>query len=115
MIEPTNKETDLLPELDDDAVDEIFTRFYVGPYTDMQHYCIQKIARSAYQLGARDHAATANSWITHRTPRRADASTDGMVIIPVGNGGTTATIDYNLVAPGQPWAFFNAKPGRFER
>lgn len=57
----------------------------------------------------------ANGWTRSRQPTAADLHRDiGHVLIPVGNGATTATIDYTLVVPGQPWARFDSSPGRFE-
>jgi hypothetical protein len=56
-----------------------------------------------------------NGWIRSRLPTKNDTSLTNMVQIPVGHGGTTSTIAYDLIIPGQPWAPWNSTPGRFEK
>lgn len=56
-----------------------------------------------------------NGWIRSRLPTVEDASYSAHVLIPVGNGGTTSTIAYHLIVPGQPWAPWGSNPGGFEK
>ena len=56
-----------------------------------------------------------NGWIRSRLPTVEDTGYAGHVLIPLGNGGTTSTIAYDLIVPGQPWAPWGSNPGRFEK
>ena len=56
-----------------------------------------------------------NGWIRSRLPTVEDANGVGVVLIPVGRGGTTSTINYHLIVPGQPWAPWGSNPGGFEK
>lgn len=53
---------------------------------------------------------SASDWITHRLPTDADGP---VVIIPIGDGTTKATIDGHLVVLGQPWAPADTNPGPY--
>lgn len=56
-----------------------------------------------------------NGWIRSSLPTVEDAGYYNHVLIPVGNGGTTSSIAYHLIVPGQPWAPWGSNPGRFEK
>lgn len=56
-----------------------------------------------------------NGWIRSRLPTVEDAKGVGVVLIPVGHGGTTSTIAYHLIVPGQPWAPWGSNPGGLEK
>lgn len=56
-----------------------------------------------------------NGWIRSRLPTLEDTNGVRVVLIPVGGGGTTTTIAYDLIVPGQPWAPWGSSPGRFEK
>lgn len=56
-----------------------------------------------------------NGWIRSRLPTVEDTGYAGHVLIPLGNGGTTSTIAYHLIVPGQPWAPWGSSPGGFEK
>ena len=56
-----------------------------------------------------------NGWIRSRLPTVEDTGSAVGVLIPVGHGGTTSTIAYHLIVPGQPWAPWDSSPGVFSK
>lgn len=74
---------------------------------------IELTSRALQILRRKADAAERNSrWVRHRLPTSADTR-DGLVLIPVGDGSTSATIQASLIVNGQPWASFSSTPGKF--
>jgi hypothetical protein len=109
---PTRKDADiygfiLVPDREDAGAKQIHLD-YVHPGTPW--------ARTNSRLYPWDPTCLdRNGWIRSRLPTVEDANGVGVVLIPVGNGGTTATINYHLIVPGQPWAPWDSNPGGFEK